>query len=116
MQRYKKETYVMGITPSCPTSHQSCSVAHYFMSFSSRERRPRDLRCVLGTCGASTSVNPSSTEQHTEGAQHGCGSKNPYCPLTPPCIAVCDQLLPAPAPRIRLPQASVLHPLCGSVR
>lgn len=42
--------------------------------------------------------------------------KNAYCPPTPPCIAVCDQLLPTPAPRIRLPQTSVLHSLCGSVR
>lgn len=35
---------------------------------------------------------------------------------TLPCVAVCDQLLQAPSPGIRLPQASFLHPLCRSVR
>lgn len=37
-------------------------------------------------------------------------------PLTLLCVAVCDQLLQAPTPGIRLPQASLLHPLCGGVR
>ncbi|XP_078193354.1 ubiquitin-protein ligase E3B isoform X6 [Callithrix jacchus] len=36
-------------------------------------------------------------------------------PLTLPRVAVRDQLLQATAPGIRLPQASLLHPLCGSV-
>lgn len=43
-------------------------------------------------------------------------ARAPLCPLNLPCVAVCDQLLQASAPRIRLPQASLLHPLCGSVR
>lgn len=36
-------------------------------------------------------------------------------PLTPGCLAVCDELLQATTAGIRLPQASLLHPLRGSI-
>lgn len=118
----KRRSVSWNVTPSCPTSHQSCTMGHIFPESGTLETRGTFWACVRQALPVP--CNPSErlvNSTRREKSQHGCSRAsmaavaNPSVPLTPLCIAVCDQLLPAPTPRIRLPQASVLHPLCGSV-
>lgn len=88
----------------------------------------RDVSCVpvLGphvpsvTCAAGEQPLNDTVTGEGRGAQPTARGpflrgRKPHSILTPPCVAVCDQLLQAPAAGIRLPQASFLHPLCRSV-